>query len=152
MGYRALQHFRKQKRVFRWCYSHSAFGGLTCHRKFRSQGLATLSSAFAIHFLESLFQPSTLMGLSLQSFFPSCGLLDLSKESLDSALCRKTHVGLASALCRCITVKKAVVFRALRRFSSKRDPVLSWDSWPLRFPSLMAHKRVFYTHLLPLWP
>jgi hypothetical protein len=40
------------------------------HRKCRTQGLATLSTVSALQTRGSLFQPPTLLGFTLQSFFP----------------------------------------------------------------------------------
>jgi hypothetical protein len=102
------------------------------HRKCRTQGLATLSTVSALQTRGSLFQPPTLLGFTLQSFFP-LGEPDEPFGSNVPLLRFLTKPGsLVPALQRFDSPQEAVLLFATRRFSSGRSPLLSWAFRPLR--------------------
>jgi hypothetical protein len=81
----------------RWIGPLFSFGHLTNvwrvyhpRQRFRPQGLATLSTTLAPTHLEGFFQPTTLVGFSLQSLSPILDRTELSFSSSALALFRET--------------------------------------------------------------
>lgn len=74
MSFSALQHLQMKRPPFSPLFPKAFENRYPDSRRFRFQGLATLIAVSARLILESLFQPSTLLGFALRSISPSRSL------------------------------------------------------------------------------
>jgi hypothetical protein len=103
--------------------------------------------------LESLFQPPTLMGFTLQSFnLPFSGRSGVSLTPFRSCAFLHNLISHAPALQRLDPTKKAEPFVATRRISPGQGRMLSWAFQPPRLSSLTNGLKSISLSKLPSHP
>jgi hypothetical protein len=120
-------------------------------QKFRTQGLATLSTAYQLlNPSEASLSPQHSWDSPFRAFLLTCDRSPLTKTPLRPCTPLENHSGLLPVLQRLDPTSKAVPLVAPQRFSLGRDLLLSWASDLSGAPSDRAKVRASPSYLAPL--